>query len=461
MASSRITTAPGAASRHRLSSGLAVSWLWVPLVVVLGIAFGGLTATDQTIPVTACGITFAAIVCAWLAHRIGITLAVILPVLLAALLVPHSVELGAEAGLALMVFMLVLRGSHRNTSANAAAAASLVVVFYWLLLTLNPNVPSLSVGLLGVRKTSFMFVGLAVGLLWPKGSPEQAEKLIVRLLCLTGIAALSVHLFLPALEASFIRGASVYTEEFGGQARMSGFFSGPFHVSLLGAFLALWSWHAYLARVESRRILLVYFLSGCALLVFADVRSGYVAVAVGVGVTLLLRPGFDGKKAKIVKLTIAVLGIVALLLASGVISNRAISSIPHLGEETRVTSRFTYWQTAISMIRASPIVGWGAGSAGATLETAFAAGRHVTAHNQLLGFVVEGGLIGLVLIVAVLALFWKAVKAFGVIAHPAMAALIVLVVFGLSGDISEALPVSLFLMILIGLRGHSDTPQCS
>jgi len=213
--------------------------------------------------------------------------------------------------------------------------------------------------------------------------------------------------------------------------------------------------------VESRRILLVYFLSGCALLVFADVRSGYVAVAVGVGVTLLLRPGFDGKKAKIVKLTIAVLGIVALLLASGVISNRAISSIPHLGEETRVTSRFTYWQTAISMIRASPIVGWGAGSAGATLETAFAAGRHVTAHNQLLGFVVEGGLIGLVLIVAVLALFWKAVKAFGVIAHPAMAALIVLVVFGLSGDISEALPVSLFLMILIGLRGHSDTPQCS
>jgi O-antigen ligase len=108
------------------------------------------------------------------------------------------------------------------------------------------------------------------------------------------------------------------------------------------------------------------------------------------------------------------------------------------------------------MIRESPAIGWGPGSAGSTLESAFFLRRHVTSHNMVFGFLVEGGFVGLLLVVCALWVALRSARGLRSLAHPAAAAAIGLIGFGLSGDVSEALPISLFLLILIGLRARPD-----
>jgi O-Antigen ligase len=427
--------------------------------LVGALALGAVIALSPALALLLAGSAIAGLAYVWIAERIGFVLGALLPVSLAALFVPTGASEAVQAALLVAAAAFTAAAFWRGDPAAWGAAAALAVVGFWCLLLLNPNVPDLTTGLLGLRKMTFMFVGLAIGLVWPKADARGAEGLLVRMLCIVGIGVLVVHIFFPEVEASFVRGASIYSEEFMGQTRVSGFLPGPFHASLLGAFLVLWGWHAFLSKAESRSFVGVLGVTGLWLLILADVRTGYVTVALGVVLTLLLRPGGRHSRLRTVGLTVLVAIAIGVLLSTSLVSDQAVSSIPNLGSDSRVASRVQTIHESEELIGDSPLIGWGAGSAGSTLEPAFFLRRHVTSHDQVLGFLVEGGIVGLAVVLGALWLALRSTKGLRSVAYPGAAAAIGLIGFGLAGDVSETLPISLFLMILIGLRARPTIPS--
>jgi O-antigen ligase len=426
------------------------------LAAVFAIAVGAAASVAPIVPLALCGVLAAGLVVIWLTPRLGPAMAILLPASMAGLFVPRSAATLVQALVVLYASFLVAAAFQRRSRAAPAALAALAVLVVWLLFAVNPNTPSLSVAVAGARKVGFVYVALALGLLWAHGQTVSVERTIARILLVIGGAALLLHLGAPGVESSFARSASEFTEEFAGQKRMSGFYGGPFHISLLGAFLVLWGWHSFLGKAESRRVAAAFALIGVALLYFAEVRTGYLAVALGVLLTLLLRPSPSRTRGQSAALTVLLAVVVAFLLASGTISSEAISSLSHLGTDSRVASRVETFSAAFDLIRHSPLVGWGPGSAGSGVSQDFFLHQHVTSHNMLVGILIEGGIVGLAVAALPFVLFARVSRGLRSVAHPAAAAAIALLAFAFSTDVFEALPVSFALMLLIGLRGRED-----
>lgn len=396
-------------------------------------------------------------VIAAIAARIGWPLATLLPLLAGALLTPQPLALVAQAGTMLLAAGLCLSAILRRDSRAPIALAFLALLGYWTLQIFNSNVPDIETGLLGLRKTAVVFAGLVVGVFWPYGSTPKIETWLIRLLVAMGILALGVHFLLPGLEQSFSRGADEYTALFNGEERMQGFFPGPFHVALLGAFVTVWGAYAYAARTVAPMESAVYLVAGLAILLQASVRTGFVTVAIGIVLLPLLRSGRRASRLRTTGLTALLVLLACVLLATEVFQNDAISSISQLSGDQRALGRLDTWAESITAIQASPVIGWGAGAAGSTLGPAFGGGVHVTSHNAALAWGVEGGLVGLMLVAVLLMSLLARSSELLSAAHPASAAVIAFVVFGLTGEVGEALPVSLFLAIVVGLRAR--TPQ--
>lgn len=438
------------------SSPLDRGGVRIALAGVFAIAVGTVASVEPQVPLALCAVLAAGLAVIWLSPRLGPAMAILLPATLAGLFVPRSAATVVQGLILLYAAYLVVAAFQRRSRAAPAALAALGVLAVWIVLALNPNTPSLSVAVTGARKVGFVYVALALGLLWAHGQTVSIERTIARILLVVGGAALLLHLGAPGVESGFARSASEFTEEFAGQKRMSGFFAGPFHISLLGAFLVLWGWHSFLGKAESGRVATAFAVIGAALLYFAEVRTGYLAVVLGVLLTLLLRPGAGRTRGQSVALTVLVAIVVAFLLASGTIASEAISSLGHLGSDSRVESRLETFSAGFDLIRHSPLIGWGPGAAASGVSESFFLHQHVTSHNMLLGILVEGGIVGLAVAALPFLLFARLSRGLRSVAHPAAAAAIALLAFAFSTDVFEALPVSFALMLLIGLRGRED-----
>lgn len=336
---------------------------------------------------------------------------------------------------------------------------------YWALLALHPNVPDAYTGILGWRKSCLFVVALYIGFLWPRSIGKSAKALWF-LLGVACVISIIIHQIFPSFERSLSRSAGLWTSTFGGEARMQGIFAGPFHASLAGSFLvliALYGWS------ENRRIHSFYSLAiGSVVLVLSQVRTGYVAIAFGVLAYLLL--ALRGIRRFAFLGGIAILGLLLVLFApvfnldlndwfgSG---NAALASLAEADTDTRLLGRFDTWEQALLLIRESPIIGWGAGSAGDTLAPLFAGGEHVTSHNVGLKYLVEGGLVGAFLVVAVLMMLVAKVRSVNsTIRYALWPAVITLLVFGSTGAIVEAVPVSLLLAVFMGMAANPRSDVC-
>jgi hypothetical protein len=95
----------------------------------------------------------------------------------------------------------------------------------------------------------------------------------------------------------------------------------------------------------------------------------------------------------------------------------------------------------------------GPGSAGAALGgSEYHLDKHVTSDNEYLAVLVEGGVIG---VIVVLLAFWALGRySTGLldISNPSCAAALALFGFAFTGNVFETLPISLFLCVLLGLR---------
>lgn len=426
-----------------------------PIVtILLAVALGYGLARSLTVAAIVVG-AVCGVAAWWLLTRwSSVALAFILPVFGLALLAPQAIEAVAELGLVAYVSVATLSALQRGDRRGVIGLACLTVSGLWMLLAVNPNVPNLATALIGTRKSTLVFMGLGAGVLWPTTKRRLGERLIMVLLCAGGLLSLGLYFMAPAVEASLSRKAGLYTGIFAGEARLQGIYPGPFHVALLGSFLLLRAWHVNLAHgKKALNISMALVFLGVPLVTLALVRTAYVTLALGALLTIVFSPGspVTNVRVRMILRTTALALTLALALGSGIVDSSAVASIPNLGDSSRATNRLRAYGIALKDIGASPVVGDGPGSAGATDGAAFVHGAHITTDDEFLALGVEGGLLGAVAVLAVLGLLMRYRRDIMSTARPAAAALFCLFGFCLTTNAFEAIPVSVFLAMLVGL----------
>lgn len=330
------------------------------------------------------------------------------------------------------------------------------ISLYWTIELLNTNVPSISIGLLGWRKSILFFVAVALGVLWLRDR-VLAGVWLIRIILVACWISLAIHNYFPDYEASITRAAGQWTSEFQGETRMQGIFAGPFHVALAGSFLFLVAFYAFgqIGKVTA----LLCLLTGVATVAATEVRTGYVTMIIGALIWTVMRLR---NRRTLFWLTLCTACLATVLLVGPslstsfsdwiVKSNPVLASLSSISTDSRFLGRFDTWMEAFQAIRQAPLLGWGPGSAGDAMGDEFSNGVHVTSHNVGLKYFVEGGIVGggivaVCVLVAVVGLIRSNApcKPFGI------AAALCLFAFGSTGAIVEAIPVSLVLAIFIGM----------
>lgn len=347
---------------------------------------------------------------------------------------------------------LLIKRSKADSTNVALLVLSGTVAIIGTLEILNPNVPSLSVGLLGFRKSVAIVLGLVIGLGW-LGSRLQGLRLVWWCMFLTASVSLATHLFFPALAQAIPRKADRYTSLISGVERMQGLLAGPFHVSMLGVFLVL----AAMAPpkvIPSRALRIVSILVGVGCIYYSQVRTGLVALAVGALAMVLVTGNMKQWAGRI-------FAFVGLALLSVVYINpltqylRQFTALRMLLDgglgDSRFSQRYKSWSGAWDMVDRSPLWGHGSGSAGDTLGPYFVGGEHLTSHNTFFKYAVEGGVIQGVLFVGLCLGVAIAVRPSRDATRFGIAAGITFLTFGLVGAASEALPISFGLAVTVGL----------
>lgn len=330
-----------------------------------------------------------------------------------------------------------------------ASGLLLIVAVYWGLLLLHPNVPGMDIGLLGWRKSVIALCGIPIGLQLRRTGGARVERTIVGTLTVALAASVVVYFLLPGLEEQISRDAAHATSTLEGARRLQGLFAGPFHAAIAAGFLLSWS---VLRAGKWRALALCAGATGATGLILSNVRTGYVAVVLVAFVLVTARSTGDLSKRSIAhRRRVVVIGVLAfaLFVAWGG-STTALESLSGISSDDRFTNRFEAWGSAVDAVESSPTYGHGAGSAGDTLGAEFTGERrHWTSHNVLLKWAVEGGVVGLGLVLWLLIVgLGPTVRGAGKLASPGGVVVILFIVFGATGAIIEAMPVSFFLLTL-------------
>lgn len=317
---------------------------------------------------------------------------------------------------------------------------------------LHPNVPSLTVGFLGFRKSATMLLGLAIGLGW-RGSRLSGLRLVWWCVFISASASLFVHLFLPSVERSIARGADRYTSLLSGVERMQGLFAGPFHVSMAGVFLFLTALAPRIV-ITQRWVRIAAAVVGLSCVYLSQVRTGLVALAIGTLVMMFVTGSAQRWAKRLLILgALCVLGILYLNpLREYAYRFTALRLMLEGGlSDSRFTERFVTWSDSLGMISRSPLLGNGSGSSGDTLKPLFASGDHVTSHNTFLKYAVEGGIVqGLLFAILCLCLLF-AVRPERDLTLFGIAAGVTFLVFAFVVAAPESIPVSFGLAVIVGL----------
>lgn len=365
-------------------------------------------------------------------------------------LLPASVNLPlqlAALGGAVLAWLLQPREERRG---GPVVGWAIAVIAFWFLLMFNANIPSVNVGILGFRKSVLALGGLILGCSIAATHVRSAEALVVR--TLTAGLAISIigRLWFPALDdIGADKSADSYTALFDGARRLQGIFAGPFHVAVCGVFLLGWCLVRFRGhRIEASLVGLIAVVATYMTLV----RTAYVAIVFLVLVYILISPRFEKFLARAAGaiLTSALLSYVVLTEDSGLAS--VARSLGEASSDGRFLNRFPEYIASWNLFLASPLWGWGAGSAGDVMGQFFGPdGVHVTAHNLVFKIMVEGGIIGLILWTGLLSAVIRSTVVRSESGSFALITLAGLTPFALTGSAVEALPVSYVAFFVVGL----------
>ncbi|WP_285187465.1 O-antigen ligase family protein [Rhodococcus sp. MEB041] len=339
---------------------------------------------------------------------------------------------------------------------GSVVKACALLIGFWTLLMFHPNVPDFNPGLLGFRKTALAFGGIVLGCAIARRHIRRMERLVIGMVTFALAISLFGYFYLPEIAELVPRAADQYTSNFRGTERLQGVFSGPFHVA--GAGLLVLGWAAVRRRQHPVFALIVGVVGSIAVY-YTYVRSAYVAIVLLV-IVLVISSATPVRRLQGVYF-VCIASLVGYIVLSRSADNRfasTILSISDASEDGRFQNRFPEWREGLRLIGESPIFGWGAGSAGDTLGRAFRAGEHVTPHNIALKFSVEGGLIGVLLVIAVIAAVRKSVVWTNPQGQLAAISAVGLIGMGLTGSAIDTPPISYLALVLVGLAVGS-TPD--
>ncbi|NYD40476.1 O-antigen ligase [Nocardioides panaciterrulae] len=370
--------------------------------------------------------------------------------MLLAQLMPKSVATAVD-GAALSVGLLVwLTRPASQRRGKAVVGWSLAVLLFWAALVVHPNVPDLATGALGFRQSVLAVAGLILGCALKREQVAATELTVIRALMATLGASIYIHLYQPSIENGITRAAGEYTALFAGEARLQGIFAGPFHAATAGAVLLAWAL-VRLGKPGTPRLLWFAAVAvGAYGLMLAEVRTAYVAVALGVIAWVLVGrsvSGFAGRAAVV----LVGFGLVYYAFVTGDAANTVVGSIANYSTDSRLLNRLPGYQLGLDMFQRSPFIGWGAGSAGDTLREHFLGREYVTPHNLVLKLGVEGGTIGLLLWGGLAVAAKRSLNSKSRQGQLAVVQVAVLVGFGITGSAINALPISYLMFVLVGL----------
>lgn len=341
----------------------------------------------------------------------------------------------------------------------------------------NPNIPSLSAGLQGLRKTSFAFLLFYLGILSFKNVGEVraflAKMTLISLpLLLYGVKQ---YFFISEFDKIFLfsNDADIWTGMLFGRPRATSVFAGSFHFGMFGAIIAVVSLFLMdSAKKKSHKffcfVSLIIAMAGCYT---SLTRTNLIALVVGVMVYKIIQ--FKTRNILIL-LPIAATGLTAIV--SYILSNtytllqssnelvRMIGTIANMSNDTRFLGRTHGWETVFALIREQPILAYGTGSAGDTLQNVYNFQYHVTSHNFFLKILMETGFIGLFLIVVLyIGVTLKMIKRvmttrstyYKRLVACCLSVLAIFMINALVGSTIETYPVSGLILLIMGI-GISD-----
>lgn len=376
-----------------------------------------------------------------------------------------------ELGVGLFILKYLLFAKHIskiNTLLLYLVSSFVILSFIQIL---NPNIPALSAGLQGFRKTALGFILFYIGLL-SFTTYDEIKR------CLKKFSILVTPLLLYGIKQFFFYSdfdnfyltsnlAHVSTGLMFGQQRATSVFAGPFHFAMFSA--AMTVLNLWLANTSIKRSDKLMFYILCSISILACysslVRTNLIALIVGVLVYILLS---NIKKSVFI---LPLLTIPSILIFGYVSSNtqalllsdneilRLIGTISNVENDSRFLGRTDGWNEIIRLAKDKPLTAYGTGSSGDTLQRSFDFEHHVTSHNYFLKILMETGVVGLLIVILFFLTFVVVLlrKAFGdskessKLSACSLGMFSIFMVNCMTTSAIETYPVSGFIFFVIGL----------
>jgi len=350
-----------------------------------------------------------------------------------------------------------------GTEAQLNGIDLLVGAYFGLALVeiLNPNVPSVLVGVEGFRKSAMMAVAYFV----VRASGARDAQAFMKAAAVLSVPAMimGVRQFLWPLPIDFAiidsSSAAVWTFHQAGTLRAFSPTSGPFLFGLVASLAFMTATAAFMAGRVRWIVVAVLALAALALSI---TRANIVATAIGAIAVIVAYQWSCGRKT--LALTLAAGSLfavsVATLLGSlfgGVGFERMVAELTAGTDpfnDPSFETRIGLWGDFMNAIGANPLIGYGTSSAADGLGAQYAMAGHdfFSPHSIYFKAILEMGLLGLVLLVwFLLALgiatmrcrepFLRAVS---------LGVFLLVIVSGISGPMLDAYPFNLAFWTLAG-----------
>lgn len=302
-----------------------------------------------------------------------------------------------------------------DRSYKSIALMVIIVQIIGVLEILHPNINNKLYSLIEYRKSYFQLLGLFITLQLLANKTINFDKY------LNYILKYSIPIVLYGVKQYFFWGklddkiigltdSDFWTLHYGGHIRSTSIFSGPFHYGMFC--VVIFSIALYLFTKNKKKTYIGAAIV-CGLGCYCSItRTNLICLMAVVAIFVLEYVLFGdnrlskGKKQVIIfSLIVAMFAIIYIgispLNENNVISKMLYSTL-HANKDNRFSTRKITWQEAGKAIISSPIVGWGMGSAGDTLGKYNISSVYVTSHNMFLKLMMELGVLGGALYVAVI-----------------------------------------------------------
>jgi O-antigen ligase len=336
----------------------------------------------------------------------------------------------------------------------------------------NPNIPSFSAGLEGFRKTCFGFILFYVGLFSYKSKLEIKKFLIGLSIISLPILLYGIkqYMFFSDFDKVFTNSnvADWSTGELFGKVRATSIFAGPFHFAMFASVCTIVNFWliSIVEKQKSKFYFFIFFLVSILACYCALVRTNLIALTVALILYIVL---LSLKRSLFL---VPYVGIILIILLNLVTEKmdyfinsdnellRFIGTIANFSSDSRFVGRTEGWESLLFLINKQPILAYGTGSAGDTLDRVYSFQYHITSHNFFLKIFMETGLPGCILIVILFVgiivsmikkIIWEKDAFNKKLIACCFAILSIFLVSGTTGSAIEAYPSSGLIMLMLGI----------